>query len=62
MTLIGARTRFAPKHTVTQYVARTWIGELTEKPPQVLNSAWILMFKPSSKAEQLMESAQLLEV
>jgi Trk K+ transport system NAD-binding subunit len=28
----GAGTSIAPKHTVTQYVARTWSGKLTEQP------------------------------
>jgi hypothetical protein len=50
----GAGTRIAPKHTVTQYVARTWSGKLTEQPPQWLNTAGILVFEPSIRAEHLM--------
>jgi hypothetical protein len=29
---VGAGTRAAPKHTLTQYVARTWVGKPIERP------------------------------
>jgi hypothetical protein len=49
----GASTH-APNHTVTQYVARTWVSKLPKRTAQWLNAAWISVFVPSSKAEHLM--------